>query len=128
MIFQTMPCIARNSVVPPDTEFGYPRVLRIKFQSADLLEGILFRIPLDTNVIDGLFLQILQHLRTKRVRNLVLHVKFASELRQDVDRVVFLDIILVKILLVLAGWKDTVFCNIVAMAVCRLRILRHCNH
>lgn len=80
-----MPGVARNAVVPPDAELWDPAVLRIEFQRGDLLKWILVGVPLDTNVVHRLFVEVLKHLGAEGVLDLVLHVEVTGVLGENVD-------------------------------------------
>ena len=90
--FETVPGVARDSVVPPDAELGHPAVLRLEFQSRDLLEGILLGVPFHTEVIDRLLVEVLEELGAEGIGDFVLHVKVSGSLGEDVYRSVILDI------------------------------------
>ena len=82
-----------------------------------LLHGVLVLLPLNTNIIDGLFVQVLEHLGAELVGHFVRHVEDSVELRDAVDRIVFFDGIILDLLLCLAQREDAVFGNVVTVAV-----------
>ena len=62
MLLQPMPAIDRNSIIPPRPKLRHPRVLRLEFQSRDLFERVFLGIPFDAEVVDGLFVEVLEEL------------------------------------------------------------------
>ena len=62
MLLQPMPAIDRDSIIPPRPKLWHPGVLRLEFQSRDLFERVFLGIPFDAEVVDGLFVEILEEL------------------------------------------------------------------
>ena len=117
MGLEAVPRIACNPVIPPRSELGQPRILRFELKRRDMLHGILVLIPLDSNIVDWLLVQVLQHLRTELVAYFVLHVEVAVELRDHVDWVTVFDGIFLDLLLLFAERENSVFCDVIAVAV-----------
>lgn len=88
-----------------------------ELHSSDLLERVLDGVPLHSDVVDWLFIEVLQHLGAESVGDFVVEVKLAALRGKDIDRVGFLDFSLLPLLLRFAEWKDAVLRNVVAMAV-----------
>jgi hypothetical protein len=82
-----------------------------------LLHRVLILLPLNTDVIDGLFIQVLEHLGAELVGHFVRHVEDSVELRDAVDRVVFFDGVVLDLLLRFAEREDAVLGDVVAVAV-----------
>ena len=47
-----MPAIDCDLVIPPGSKLGTPAVLRLKFNSRNLLERIFLLVPFDTNAVE----------------------------------------------------------------------------
>jgi hypothetical protein len=117
MRLQTVPRVAGDPVIPPRAELRQPRVLRFELDCRNVLHRILAFVPLDSNVVYWLLVQVLEHLRAELVGHFVLHVEFAVELRDNVDRVGLLDSFVLDLLLLLAKREDAIFRNVVAVAI-----------
>jgi hypothetical protein len=117
MRLQTVPRVAGDPVIPPRAELRQPRVLRFELDRRNVLHRVLALVPLDSNVVYWLLVQVLEHLGAELVGHFVLHVELAVELRDHVDRVGLLDSILLDLLLLLAEWEDAVFRHVIAVAV-----------
>lgn len=128
MLLQTVPAVDRDSVVPPGSELWEPRVLRIKLEHGNLLEGVFLLVPLDANVLDRLLLEVLQHLSTEAVGDLVLHVEVAGVLRDAVDWVRVFDVEVLDVLLSLTQREHGILGDVVTVSVRRLRVLGACHH
>lgn len=128
MFLQPMPAVHRDPIIPPDPELRQPTVLRLKLDRRDLLERILLRVPLQTNVLDGLLLQVLQKLGAERVAHFVREVESPELLGDYVDGVGFFDGGVLEFLLLLAEWEDAVFGDVGAVAVGGLTVLGHGDH
>lgn len=93
MLLKPMPAVHRDPVIPPGPKLRQPTILRLKLQRRNLLEGVLLRVPLDADVVDGLLGEVLQHLRAERVGYFVGHVESAGLLRDDVDGIVVFNVV-----------------------------------
>ena len=128
MLFQAVPAIDRDPVVPPGSELRQPTVLWLELDGSDLLEGVLLLVPFNADVLDWLLFEVLQHLRAEGVGDLVCHVEFASVLGDDVDWIVVFDVVFSNLLLSFPKGKDTVLGDVVSVAVGGLGILWHGDH
>ncbi|KAF2625975.1 hypothetical protein BU25DRAFT_106590 [Macroventuria anomochaeta] len=123
-----MPGINRNAIIPPGPELRQPGVLGLEFERRDLLERVLLRVPFDADVVDGLLGKVLEQLRAEGVGYFVGHVEAAVLLRDDVDGVGVLDVVVGAVELFLSKWEYAVFGYVVAVAVRGLRVLGHGVH
>ena len=80
-----MPAIQRNAIIPPRPKARQPAILRLKLEGCDLLKGVFLRIPLDPDVVDGLFREIAQELGGEGVGAAVCGVEGAEGLGDCVD-------------------------------------------
>jgi len=80
-----MPAIQRDPIIPPRSEPGQPAILRLKLKGCDLLKGVFRCIPLDPDVVDGLFGEIAQELGGEGVGDAVRGVEGAEGLGDCVD-------------------------------------------
>lgn len=116
------------ALIEPLAELIIKTVLRLELQRPDLLERILLLVPLDAQVLDGLFVEVLQKLDAERERSLVFLMELSSLLREDVDRVSILDVRAGELLLLFAGREDAEFGDEISIAIGALRVLWHCHH
>jgi hypothetical protein len=128
MLLESVPAVHCDAIVPPRAELGQPGVLRLEFEGGDLLERILLWVPVDTDVVDGLLVQVLQHLRAEGVRGFVSEMKRTQGLGDDVDGVVVGVVGVDKGELFFAEREDAVFGDVGAVAVGRLGVFGHCSH
>ena len=112
----------------PDSEFWQPRILRIKLESRDLVPWVLVRIPLNSNVIDWLFCQVLEQLHLEGVCDFVVLVESSGMLGENVDWSVVTNVFVFELLLLLAFWEEGVLDDVVAIAVGGLGPFGHCDH
>jgi hypothetical protein len=84
-----MVAIHRNVIILPGLERRDPGVLLLE-ESSDRLERILFRVPFDTYVVDGLFGEVLKQLGAQRAGDCVVQVVLMKSLTQHNDRIVIL--------------------------------------
>lgn len=120
MLLQAVPRVHGDAVVPPDAKLRDPTVLRVELDGRHGLEREFLLVPLDADVVDGLLVKVLQKLRAKSVRDFVLPVEVAQFLRDHIDWVCVLDVLLFQGLLRLTFREDGEFGHIVAVPVCRL--------
>jgi hypothetical protein len=128
MLLESVPAIHRNAIVPPRAELGQPGILRLEFEGRDLLERVLFWVPIDADVVDRLLVEVLQHLGAEGVGCFVREVECAQGLRDYVYGVVVGVVGVGEGELFFAGGEDAVFCDVGAVAVGGLGVLGHGGH
>ena len=89
-----MPAIQRDAIIPPRPKARQPTILRLELEGCNLLKGVLFGVPLDADVVDGLFGEVAQELGAEGVGHAVRGVEGAEGLGDGVDWCVVWDCVL----------------------------------
>ena len=117
------PSVASDVVIEEDAELGVVGHLWLELHSCDFLEGVFVCRPFDTDVLDGLVLQVLEELDLDRVDSLVVLVEVGKSGRKDICWIVWLDGPVLELPLFLADRDYSHLHDVVAVSVSRLRVL-----
>ena len=128
VLLKPMPRVNRNAIIPPSPELWQVRILGWELNSRDLLKGVFDGVPLDSDIVHGLLIQVLEHLGAESVGDFVVEVEVSGFGREDVDWIVVFDEGFFLLDLLVAEGEDAVFGHVVAVAVGGLGVLWHSVH